>query len=127
MSARLIHVIVVLVIAALFANGQCYALCLASLNPTVSQQQAGDCHESQPSHHDGSAGCHHRQAHFTSTEASPDLARIAAVSLPLIVFLPSTSVFAAGPALFPQLKAAAEQRGSPPGIPLFLSLSVLRI
>jgi len=118
--------IAVLAIAALFANSQCYALCFASRCQTVSTQKQG-CHESSHSQKDGTKDCQHRQADLTSTEASPDLAKKPAVSLAVVTLLPLTAAFVSGAGRFPQRHAMLEQRGSPPGTPLFLSLSVLRI
>jgi len=127
MSARWVHVIAVLAVAALFVNSQCYALCLASLHQTILQSMASGCHKSSHSQNEGDAGCHHRQGDLTSTEASPDLAKIPAVSLPVVTLLPLSDNRAPGTARFTQRHATRQQRGSPPGTPLFLSLSVLRI
>jgi len=119
--------IAVLAIAALFANSQCYALCFASRCQTVSKQEPGGCHKPAHSQKDGTKDCQHRQADLTSTEASPDLAKIPAISLAVVTLLPPVGALAWGAGRFPQKHPASQQRRSPPGIPLFLSLSVLRI
>jgi hypothetical protein len=123
---RWVNMIAVLAIAALFANSQCYALCFAARCQTVSTQKASGCHEKSRSQSDGAKDCQHGQADLTSTEASPDLAKLPAVSLTVVTLLPPAA-FTPEAGRFPQTRATLQQRGSPPGTQLFLSLSVLRI
>jgi hypothetical protein len=124
---RWTHTIAILAIAILFANVQCHALCLASVCQTASTKRADGCHHSSHSQKDANPGCQHQQSSSPSTEATPDLAKISAVPLSLLtVFLPVAS-------LLPQFDGSnlgdslSFKRGSPPGKPLFLSLSVIRI
>ena len=126
MSMRWVHVIVVLAITALFVNSQCYALCLASLHQTDSQAKANGCHKSSPSHNDEDPGCHHRRTDLTSTEASTGVAKVTAVSLPVVILPPASELLPTGSRFVPR-DLILEQCGSPPGTPLFLSFSVLRI
>lgn len=106
--ARWVHIVAVFAVAALMANAQCYALCLASI-----------CQTTDNCHHSGKAGCHYRQSNSAGVEAGSDLARIPVVSLAAIaVDLAACGLFVG----FGQESLRPLERGSPPG-----KTSVLRI
>jgi hypothetical protein len=116
---RWVHIVAVFVMAALIANSQCDARCLASLCQTTSTKRADGCHHSSSSSKDGNSGCQHRQSNLAAVEASPDLAKIPVAALPTIaVYLPAC-IFPAG---LCQGHPQPLERGSPPG-----RSSVLRI
>ena len=73
--ARWVHIVAVFVMAALIANSQCDARCLASLCQTTSAKRADGCHHSSSSK-DGNSGCQYRQSNLAGVEASPDLAKM---------------------------------------------------
>jgi hypothetical protein len=111
--ARWVYMVALLAMAALLANSQCDARCLASLC------QPGGCHHSSHSPNQSSKGCHSWQSNLAATEASPDLAKIPVAPL-LVMALPL-------PACFFLSEPGREysrslERGSPPG-----KNSVLRI
>ena len=104
--ARWVHMVAVLAMAALIANSQCYALCLASICHT------DDCHHSSHSSSDGNSGCHYGQANSAGVEASPDLAKIPVASLPAAAVHLPAQVFLVGSS---QGYSQPLERGSPPG------------
>jgi hypothetical protein len=115
--ARWVHIVAVLAMAALLADSQCDARCLASLC------QPGGCHHSSrgPNHgpNQTSKGCHSWQSNLAATEASPDLAKIPVAPL-LVMTLPLPAwFFISEPG---REYSRSLERGSPPG-----KNSVLRI
>jgi hypothetical protein len=112
--ARWMHMVAVLLMAALIGNSQCYGLCLAShCNPSP------DCHHSSHSSSGGHAACHFRQSNTAGVEASADLAKTPPAALPVMSATAPACDLLAG-----IYSAPAELLGcgSPPG-----RFSVLRI
>ena len=122
---RRVQITVILAIAALLANAQCYARCLSALSGQAQAHTA--CHHSSHSQHDGPSQCgdqHHPETAIA--EARADHAKIPAllcapVTLSLLAALPLNQANH-----MPSFDGLAE-RGSPPDKPLFLSISVLRL
>lgn len=122
---RWFHTVALLGIAAILANSQCYALCLASVSQSACIKHSAHCHHESPASDDGSSRCDHRQSGSISAEASPDVAKtLAAPSSFTAVFLPAQSLLSGrlrqGPFTPPE-------RELPPDKPLSRSLAVLRI
>jgi hypothetical protein len=63
----------------------------------------------------------------TGPEASPDFAKAQAPYLQISILLPVAAPSALHIARCPSAGELLKDRGSPPGAPLFLTLSVLRI
>jgi hypothetical protein len=124
---RWASVIAVLAMAALFINGECYALCFASLCEQTAAHEATGCH--QPSHEQnhGSQDCPHRHTNLAGVEVAPDLVKAQAAYVPVSPCLMPFPERAPQLVRFSRTGNTLEQRGSPPGTPLFLSISVLRI
>jgi len=78
--ARWVHMVAVLLMAALIGNSQCYGLCLASVC-----KPSPDCHHSQRSSNGGHAACHFRQSNMAGVEASADLAKTPPSALPVML------------------------------------------
>ena len=121
---RRTYIIVVLAIAALFANTECYALCLSSACQTASNKKVAGCHHSAPAK-DKKTECNHRASDLTSVEASNNLVKISVAQFS--VHSPVTDYLAPGLDWSARRTSLWPERGSPPGTPLFLSLSTLRI
>jgi hypothetical protein len=124
---RWASIFAVLAIAALFINGQCYALCFASLCKQAVAQDSAGCHQSSHQQHNETQDCPHRHANLVSAEVTPDLVKAQAAYVhvsPCLMPVPERAPYSER---FSRIGNALEQRGSPPGTPLFLSLSVLRI
>ena len=112
--ARWVHMVAVLLMAALIGNSQCYGLCLASFC-----KSSPDCHHSQRSSDGGHAACHYRQSNTAGVEASADLAKAPLAALPTVATaLPVTDSIAGICRAYTELF----HRGSPPG-----GFSILRI
>jgi hypothetical protein len=119
---RWIQTLVLVAVAALLANSQCQALCLASAAQIAPQQDHASCHHSSQSKTNGGSHCNHRHSDSISTEASPDGGNLAAPVQLFVAAIGATPV---------QLKAGCSllsaSESSPPANPLFLSFSVLRL
>ena len=123
--ARRIEFVVLLAIAALCLNAQCFALCLATSCQSAYVRSAKACHHSSHSKNKGSSDCQHRKSDLMATEAGASLKYS-----PPVQFVPVSSLAAACSALSYEVAfrgAVAPGRGSPPGKPLCFLISVLRI
>ncbi|HEY3455483.1 MAG TPA: hypothetical protein VGK64_12835 [Bryobacteraceae bacterium] len=78
--ARWVHMVAVLLMAALIGNSQCYGLCLAS-----HCKPSPGCHHSSRPSNDGHAACHFRQSNTAGVEASADLAKTVPAALPVML------------------------------------------
>jgi len=112
--ARWVHVVAVLLMAALIGNSQCYGLCLASFC-----KPSPDCHHSQRSSNGGHAACHFRQSNTAGVEPSADFAKMPPAVPPVMLADAPVCDSLAG---FYSLHAELFHRGSPPG-----RFSILRI
>ncbi|HEY6987070.1 MAG TPA: hypothetical protein VH369_01735 [Bryobacteraceae bacterium] len=112
--ARWVHMVAVLLMAALIGNSQCYGLCLAS-HCKASQ----DCHHSSRSSDDGHAACHYWQSNTAGVEASADLAKTPPAAMPVA---PADVLVCDSLAGLYIVRAELFHRGSPPG-----QVSILRI
>jgi hypothetical protein len=124
---RWAHVVVLLAMAALLANSECYIHCLTPACQSSSMQQAGDCHHSTHSEKRGSSSCDHKFLDAANTRTSPNLPVLAAVQFNPV----SNAAVLASPC-----GACTQTRnlhrvwwawGSPPANSLLASFSVLRI
>ena len=124
--ARWVQVTVLLAIAALLANSQCYARCLLSMPGQTSSQSDSGCHHSSHSEHGNQSQCDYRNHSVTANaEAKVDLANVSALSFfPLTIVTTASSAICSAHSALPNLLA---ERASPPDKPLFLAISVLRL
>ena len=124
--ARWVRMVVLVAIAALLANSQCYARCLASVQQEASSAHSG-CHHSSSSKHGSKSQCddqHHSES--VTAETRVDVAKVSTSSLAPIAMLFSVA---------PNLSVAncwlasrsLPERASPPDKPLFLAISILRL
>ena len=122
-----VQITVLVAIAALLANSQCYARCFASLPSQTSAQAHSDCHHSSNSKHGSPSQCNDQHHSETAiTEAQIDLLKVPIVSLvPVALLVPSVSDLGLGSRWV--ASGDLPERASPPHKPLFLAISVFRL
>ena len=123
---RWVQLTVLLAIAALLANSQCYARCLLSMPGQASSQSDSGCHHSSPSKHGNQSQCDYQHHSVTAnSEAKVDLPTVSVLSFfPLTIVTTASAVSSHARSVLTNLLA---ERASPPDKPLFLAISVLRL
>ncbi|HEX4228464.1 MAG TPA: hypothetical protein VHZ07_07325 [Bryobacteraceae bacterium] len=122
---RMGRIVVLLVLAALAANMQCYARCIASAQPNTPACHASDsCHrhasdQSGQEQHGRHSGCDHQQSELARSQNRSAGTVLLSHAIGEISFIGVVNSLSAGPATFGFIPTA--QRGSPP------PLSILRI
>ena len=120
MEAGWIRAFVLIAVAALLGNAQCYGTCGGSACGSA-QAPSSSCHHQKSSHEDATP-CRHQHSEFSGPEAG--IAKINLAMSPLILPLltaDSSTVFTQ-----PQL-LSQPNTGSPPGSDFCSTISVLRI
>ena len=113
---------VLVAMAALVLNVQCYATCWSDANISTQTAPTKSCHH-QKSSHEGAAPCLHQHSDFTGPEVATSKVSVAAATL----ILPTLQADSNAVAIAPQF-ASQRNTGSPPGSsPFHLTVSVLRI
>ena len=120
MLSSLTRAFVLVALAALVANAQCYGSC-ATVTCGSAQTPSGSCHHNRSSH-ESSAGCVHQHSEFTGAEVGVAKVNVA-TAIPFLAVLIATVTIAAPER--PQLPQA--DIGSPPGGRILSTISVLRI
>ena len=125
---RSVRILVLLVLAALVANMQCFALCIASAQSTTDESHSmGACHHRS---HDSNGGqrsdCDHHHQDLTSAEPASNALNVVPCLAAQTLSGPGSALFHfAGPHGLGQ--ACTPGRGSPPAASALLSVSILRI
>jgi hypothetical protein len=122
-----INLWVLLAVAALLANIQCYAVCIHSASDITTEHHSHGCHHTSHSKEGGSSHCSHQQWDSTSIASRSDLAQISAPLVPVFTLLFRGSLFPAESVGVVQRHLNLSERGSPPPQPLFVCFSVFRI
>ena len=122
---RWMYITAIVAIATLLVSSQCYALCLRAASRAVAGEHSDHCQQSSHSQPERGDTCHHRATDVTGVEAVSDLANF---SIALVQIDPYLSPHRLLPLEENRLVNSRWFRSdSPPGTPLFLSFSVLRI
>ena len=120
MLSRLTRAFVLLAVAALLANAQCYGAC-AAVSCGSDQTPSGRCHHNKSSHQ-SNAACVHQHAEFTGPEVGIAKAGVATAAPVLAALIAEARV-----AVPDRLHVPRADSGSPPGVRIFSAISVLRI
>ncbi len=122
-----VQITVLVAIAGLLANGQCYARCLGSVPAHTSSQAHSGCHHSSNSKHGSPSQCNDQHHSETAiTEAQVDLVKVPTVSsLPVALLV--TNVYELSFGSRWTASGNFPERASPPRKPLFLAISVFRL
>lgn len=121
----MVHVTVLLAIAALLANCQCYARCISS-GPYSSHADVG-CHHTPNPKHRGQPQCECQgELAAANAEATVEVTKAPVLFVPMHTLVPAVSA-----ASFVDRRTSTKdllsERASPPDKPLFLAISVLRV
>ncbi len=120
MLPSLTRAFVLVAVAALVANAQCYGSC-ATVTCSSAQTPSGSCHHNRSSH-ESSAGCVHQHSEFTRPEVG--FAKVNVATAISILAVLTADVTIASPE---RLRLPQADIGSPPGAPILSTISVLRI
>lgn len=130
MLSALLRTIVLVIMAALISNAQCYGNCLTAECAPAQPASPDSCHH----HHDGDNSdnnapqkdgmCPHQHASFAGPESGPGLSKAAPASTPFMSDLPVAADSATYAAV---LTPRSPQSGSPPPRAERASINILRI
>ena len=119
MQAGWIRGFVLIAVAALLGNAQCYGTCESSACGSV-QTPSNSCHHQKSSHDD--ARCPHQHSELAGPQVGIAKINLAMVLPALPVLTADSTTFFTDPQLLPQLNT-----GSPPGGDICSTISLLRI
>ncbi|HSU31333.1 MAG TPA: hypothetical protein VLJ11_08855 [Bryobacteraceae bacterium] len=125
---RFVHIITLLVVAAIFVNAQCFAACLVPDSGGYATQQSTCCTEHQPPHTRPHSPCQHQYSELKNAEWPADFSSTFVALWTGGIAIPAgewgdvpTGLLSACPL------SVTTVRSTPPKNPRFLTLSILRV